>query len=141
MQQYFICAFCKKNNPKIGRKTKFCNKSCKDKYWHIHRDQEKRAAWNKMWLKSGRLKEYKKNERIFFREKYLARRRTKYAIKKGLLNKPNICECCRNYFEDKTKIHAHHKNYKNHLDVLFLCAKCHSNKHHLKDRQMTLSIC
>jgi hypothetical protein len=59
------------------------------------------------------------------KEKALARGRMQYAIKSGLL--PSlICSICG--FKSE-RLHRHHVDYCKPLEVIFLCAKCHSDIH------------
>lgn len=57
---------------------------------------------------------------------------TEKAIKKGVLNNPNVCESCgeNNIFKDgRTGIQAHHRDYDQPLNVMWLCQKCHHEWH------------
>ena len=48
-----------------------------------------------------------------------------HAIKKGALKKPNRCQYC-----GRTgRIEGHHKNYKDKLNVIWLCSACHRQYH------------
>ena len=48
------------------------------------------------------------------------------AIKKGLIKSPAKCEQCN---KKSNNLHAHHSDYSKPLDVLWLCASCHSKLH------------
>ena len=56
---------------------------------------------------------------------------THRAIRKGILVRPVICECCNLEFPllGKNKLQAHHKDYNCPLDVTWLCDKCHRELH------------
>lgn len=47
------------------------------------------------------------------------------AVKNGLLKKPNKCHWCSN----EKKVEAHHPDYNEPLEVVWLCAKCHKMLH------------
>lgn len=69
---------------------------------------------------------------------------TEEAIERGLLIRPDECENCgENYrFTDgRTAIQAHHVDYNNHMNIMWLCQKCHhewhkNNKAILRDEVM-----
>lgn len=47
------------------------------------------------------------------------------AVKKGAIHKPDGCQCC-----GRTgRLEAHHNNYEEALNVMWLCAECHRNYH------------
>lgn len=52
---------------------------------------------------------------------YAAHYAVQKAKRKGVLKVPDGCESC----GSKEKLHAHHEDYKNKLDVVFLCPSCH----------------
>lgn len=54
-----------------------------------------------------------------------ARQYVHNAIKSGELIKPTRCAWC----GQEGKLEAHHADYANKLDVLFLCKSCHSLLH------------
>jgi len=45
-----------------------------------------------------------------------------YAIKSGILTRPNICESCG---RENCVIEAHHTDYSKPLEVKWLCRQCH----------------
>ncbi len=51
-----------------------------------------------------------------------------YAIKKGLLVRPDNCSECGSAAK---KIEGHHENYHKPLEVIWLCKVCHRNKHRI----------
>lgn len=59
------------------------------------------------------------------REKALARRKLRYAIDKGRLVKPSSCSQC----GMRGRIHGHHSDYSKPLEVEWLCARCHGERH------------
>lgn len=64
-------------------------------------------------------------DQILNPEKRLARSAVRYAIKTGRLARPPFCSRC----GSDNRIHAHHPNYEQRLEVLWLCSKCHSAAH------------
>lgn len=78
--------------------------------------------------------EQKKDYRKRYTKKYIVNNKEKnrahssvgYAIKVGKIKKPNRCSHCLN----KTcELDAHHEDYNNKLDVIWLCRFCHSELH------------
>lgn len=53
------------------------------------------------------------------------RLKTKKAIKKGEIKIKNNCETC----GSTERVECHHVDYNDHLNVVFLCKKCHVNEH------------
>lgn len=54
------------------------------------------------------------------------------AIKKGLIERPQICQECGNHCvpaNGRPQIEAHHDDYNHPLTVRWLCRKCHYNWH------------
>jgi hypothetical protein len=59
---------------------------------------------------------------IKHRDKWIARAKARYAIKKGIIKKPDKCEVC----EHKKPLQGHHTDYSKPLEVIFLCYPCHA---------------
>ena len=59
-------------------------------------------------------------------EKQSANKKVEYALKEGVLQKPETCSLCN---KEKLYIHAHHDDYTKPLTVRWLCAKCHKEFH------------
>jgi len=59
-------------------------------------------------------------------KKHYAREQVAYAIKTGLLIRPEVCEDCG---LPHSNIQAHHQNYNYPLDVEWLCKPCHEGWH------------
>lgn len=79
--------------------------------------RKKESAYYKQWYEqSGR-----KRNRIHQR----AQNMVAYAIKQGILVRPENCQCC----NKKAKIQAHHQDYSKPLQVLWLCQPCHKLEH------------
>lgn len=58
--------------------------------------------------------------------KTLARLEVRFSRKTGHLKVPGFCERCRRY---GGRLVAHHVDYVNSLNILWLCPKCHINEH------------
>lgn len=64
---------------------------------------------------------YKKNK-----HKSDARAKLNYAVKKGLIIRPDACSKCGKKAPDEVKrIEAHHEDYSKPLDIVWLCGPCH----------------
>ncbi len=59
------------------------------------------------------------------KEKWIARAKVNYAVKKGTLQKPDRCEVC----ELKKAVQGHHPDYSKPLEVIWLCSLCHADEH------------
>lgn len=77
--------------------------------------------------KKGRKKRSEANKRAYFKHKYkfITRAKTRDAVKKGIINKPNKCEACKQV----KPLQAHHHDYTKHLEVTWLCSRCHADTH------------
>lgn len=67
----------------------------------------------------------RKNYRANHHEKYLANERLRYAIETGKIVRPSECSCC----GKKCIPQGHHFDYSKPLEVIWLCAGCHSAEH------------
>ncbi len=61
-----------------------------------------------------------------YQGKQNARAKVNYAIKTGLITKPDSCTIC----GDRSKLDGHHNDYKEPLIVEWLCRVCHARLHH-----------
>ena len=144
-----VCTKCKKykeyehyfrqDNTKTKR-SPTCKK-CKYKYFLDKKENiyKARKKWTHNNIEKARgyaLKYYYKNRSKFLKnnrkrrkenpEKFYARGVLYRAIGSKIIIKPKMCsECLKN-----GKVHAHHKNYLNPLDVVWLCPICHAKKHY-----------
>ncbi len=57
--------------------------------------------------------------------KYVARNKTKTAIRRGVITPPDHCEDC----GDDKLLEIHHPDYNSPLDIKILCMPCHKRKH------------
>lgn len=65
------------------------------------------------------------------KQKERARGAARYAVKKGILTRPDACPRCGST-ENRIDAH-HHKGYDDahRLDVVFLCTVCHGKDHRI----------
>ena len=60
-------------------------------------------------------------------EKYNARQKTKQAVKRKKIVRPDKCSMCG---LSAAQIEAHHDDYKNYLHVAWVCTRCHRHVIH-----------
>jgi ribosomal protein S27AE len=105
----------------------FC-KDCVCKRVSEHSKSEYGRQVERAWLSTpkGRAKQYRNRKRMrgLYPEKYRARVATHNAIRDGRLAK-GLCERC-----GASKVHAHHDDYSQPLNVRWLCQKHHYELHH-----------
>lgn len=93
--------------------------------------KEKQKEYYKNWYKNnGRNRTDRQYEAVYeWAAEHPDRKnimyRVNYAISKGKIIRPEICSRCGN----KGKIHAHHYNYDNYMNFIWLCASCHKLEH------------
>lgn len=100
------CKKCCKEFAKLNR----IEHSEKFRLYERTRNRGKKAAL--------RAKEWRKK----YPEKYKAQNLINNALKNKKLTKPDKCEICNSNFH----IHGHHNDYSKPLEVIWICAKCHS---------------
>lgn len=145
------CVICNKKFETTHSQGKYCSKECRQighrKTWNKYgsKNRELRNEWGRSYyriIKEKRtiqIKEYsntlkgkevtrKSNlkSRQKYPEKYKARGETNKALKRGIVvRKP--CEVC-----GKLKSEAHHLDYSNPLDIIWLC-NFHHREIHIKE--------
>ena len=75
---------------------------------------------------SDKMRAALKKNREINRYKKAAQNAANYAIKRGILIRPENCEKC----GVKARIIAHHEDYQKQLEVDFICNSCHRKRHH-----------
>src|SRR6266436_1025182 len=75
-------------------------------------EQEKTSVQRRKWRKNNR-------------EAALAHLAVQFALRRGRLVKPKRCEDC----NAEVPLQGHHPNYKERLNVIWLCAACHKKAH------------
>lgn len=74
-------------------------------------------------------------------ERVRAYGKVNYAVKTGKLKKPRRCQSCHRRptprIDGRSRLQAHHKDYRKPLDVLWLCSYCHGalRRRHREPRQ------
>lgn len=94
------------------------------------------AKWNKLNPEkvSRYQKKFGKQRWVKEPEKMFARQQLQQAIRNKTLYRRNSCEICLN-----GPTHGHHEDYRKPLDVIWLCARCHS-KLHLQYKEQGIKI-
>jgi len=120
---------CKECNKKDVRK----NRSIKlDYYRQYDRDRamlphrvDSRISYSKTENGKKSTLKSKKRYRKTNPEKYKAHSVLNNAVQKRKIDKPKTCSMC----GKSGRIHGHHHDYSNPLDVVWVCAKCHTEIH------------
>ena len=125
-------------NDRHNRTCRLCKSAKEQAYYQQHKQQI--LSYHKRWRnQEGRAlhkisqKKYSDNNRdviqdknyryrMLNQEKIMAHSKVGYAIKTGILI-PEPCKC------GKTKVHGHHEDYSKPLEVVWLCSRCHSQRH------------
>ena len=79
--------------------------------------------WRKKNPQSGR--RHQRDWRNRNRHKYNAQRMVRKRVRSGKIVRPNSCQVC----GILGKPQAHHDNYSKPLEVMWLCAQCHNDRH------------
>ena len=112
-----------KNRTEIRKKVSETNKNPENR----KKNNERVKKWNKENPDRVRETARKYNDRN--PEKKKAQQYVLWALRLGVISKPNQCEDCR---KDK-KLEGHHSDYSKYLEVIWLCKLCHA-KRHTKDK-------
>jgi hypothetical protein len=104
-------------------------------YYTTHREEilaQRKAYYNahKAFINAlRRRKPYKDGLAVVSEASQMAKEKAHEAVREavnnGLLIKPYSCERCGTI----ARLNAHHINYSNPLDVIWLCCKCHNAVH------------
>ena len=120
-----IREICRKSYYKNHEKQLVRNKNYREK------NKDKIRKYYRDWYaKNGRKRAGNYIEAILewmqmFPERMRAMQKLHYAIFKGDIIRPNICERCKRV----GKVHGHHANYEKSMEVEWLCASCHKLEH------------
>ena len=89
------------------------------------KNREKLSKAYSEWDKANREKRnaYLREQRALHPEKFRARDKVKYALRKGTVQRKPCAKC------ECEKTQAHHPDYSRPLDVVWLCAGCHALEH------------
>ena len=91
----------------------------------------KRLRKNKGYLTSLAVASRRSYEK--HKEKWVARAKLRYAVKKGEIKKPVRCEVC----EEAKPLQGHHPDYNKPLEVVWLCTGCHADSHNFIPNLLT----
>jgi hypothetical protein len=97
----------------------------------ITRNINKKRQSNKMYMRRVSLNNPQKvrewwNSRVHIKgTKTTARTLLNAAVRSGKIIKPDACQEC----GEVKRITAHHNDYNNPLEVVWLCYECHAKKH------------
>jgi hypothetical protein len=90
------------------------------------REKERRKSDVNFHLKERiRQKRFRERNKEILKPKNDARKLVMYAVKLGVIKKPNQCEKC----NSTGKIEGHHTDYTKPLEVKWLCKLCHKQEH------------
>lgn len=139
----WLCPKCKQwlpssgfyhNKRSISDITSYCRKCHGEKSIRT-RDAENTRRLNR---ESSRRQRQKDPERFRLKERLASRRRgytrkvqcrtlLNNAVRDGRIQRPGCCSVC----EAKERINAHHPDYDQPLQVLWLCPLCHAEQHRM----------
>ena len=95
------------------------------------RHREKTRAQNRRYNRKRHDARVAYQRRPEVRKKQAARQLVCWAVKCGLLEKPDRCRRCGTEPPPR-RLHAHHPDYTKPLDVIWLCSLCHGREHRRK---------
>lgn len=107
-----------KNREKINERKRIKYVKCREDILKKENDRRKTDEWRK------HNNEYQKKHRKTRDARQILRR----AVAKGEIIKKLECKWC----DSNLNIEAHHEDYSKPLEVIWLCRKCHKNKHFKK---------
>lgn len=112
--------------PKNLYRCRLCSRVwCRKYYW---KNTDKMLGRRKTEAGRAYMRKVAKEQAVRHPLKYKARYRLRNAIARGEII-PQPCRDCGNPI-----VHGHHPDYRNALDVVWLCLHCHVAEHHrLKD--------
>jgi len=93
-----------------------------------------RKKGDKEWVQRERArcvekqKKYQRRYEENHPERMAARRALSNAVVRGAVKKPSRCDTCGKR-KNVRDIHGHHTDYSKPLDVMWLCARCHTDQH------------
>lgn len=105
----------------LDYKCKKCAGIYSKKYYLENKDDKKKYRENNREKRRVYSKKYRENNR----EKTFAHHKVAEAVKRGELVRPTSCSKC----NKDGKIHGHHNNYNEPLEVIWLCQNCHQELH------------
>lgn len=124
-----ICKPCRKDKSQQWRRENEERNRAANRSWY-ERNKERAAAVAKSWRASNpdRIAEMGARARERYPEKAAARRAVNNALRSGRLSKPQRCERCGSE-TPSPRLHGHHADYSEPLEVEWLCVTCHTAEH------------
>lgn len=126
------CKVCIKERARLNRKSKLEYYREYDRNRPNKRERAKKFSEYKNRLRNENPEKFdsvfhkaRKNYRKNHHDKCLAHRKLQYALDTGKVIRPNKCSMC----GIECIPQGHHNDYSKPLDVIWLCAKCHSRIH------------
>lgn len=99
------------------------NRSVRDEYYLAY-DRGRSSLPHRRDDRRRRRKRYRRDHP----ERDAAYRVVSRALKSGRLKKPPQCQGC----GESSLLQAHHQNYEEPLNVIWLCARCHMHHHRIR---------
>lgn len=122
-----IEAYAKHKRSRGGRRVK-CRQCCNDvdRVWR-HNNKDRTRATVKKWAATNKARIAEKDREYQQANKHKRRAHAAVhrAVVAGRLVRPDVCYLCGGGGD----IQAHHEDYSRPLDVVWLCASCHSERH------------
>ena len=126
------CKVCIKERARLNRKSKLEYYREYDRNRPNKRERAKKVSEYKNRLRKENPEKFdsvfhkaRKNYRKNHHDKCLAHSKLQYALDTGKVIRPNKCSMC----GIECIPQGHHNDYTKPLDVIWLCAKCHSRIH------------
>lgn len=126
------CKVCIKERARLNRESKLEYYREYDRNRPNKRERAKKVSEYKNRLRKENPEKFdsvfhkaRKNYRKNHHDKYLANGKLQYALDTGKVIRPNKCSMC----GIECIPQGHHYDYTKPLDVIWLCAKCHSRIH------------
>lgn len=94
-------------------------------YWENRNEiSEKNKRKHGTEIHKSKQRKYYHENRERIKKQNDAHKMVAYAVKLGVIIKPEICEVCK---EKCLNLDGHHKNHDKQLEVIWVCRKCHRN--------------
>ena len=111
-------------------------KLCEKQYYQLNREEKNQYQKQYRQLNREKIREYSQlnkekinqNKNQYYHrnpEKQKARLKLNNAVRRGKIHKPVFCSSC----DSDRHLEAHHTDYSNPLQVLWLCRSCHRELH------------
>ena len=108
---YNICKSCQNKMRRLRYQKDYIRIDARNKKWNAAHPDVMRDAWRKYGYRN--------------RNKRAIQGKLQRAVKSGRITKPTVCSDC----GCNDKIQAHHSDYSDALNVLWLCHRCHKAIH------------